>query len=152
MAEGERKRLRKITALAWLPAHRVCFLGSDWQGNRHPFLETDTGNCSQVRTSCIQVALVCMAMPTLFGSLKTHSFTLPGFTLRTCSTLLLLKWTLSQQLLARKKISSVPCQRVLLTHFVEVSAAWRTGGPSETNSESRVPLAGASQGCCCGCF
>lgn len=75
------------------------------------------GTAGKFALPCVQVALVCRAMPALFGPLKTHSFTLPGFTLRTCSTLLLLKRTFSRQSLARKKIFSVPCPCVFLTHF-----------------------------------
>lgn len=102
MAEGERKRLRKRSAFARLPAHTVCFSGSDWQGNTNSWKLT-LGTAGKFTLPCIQVALVCRAMPALFGPLKTHGFTLPGFTLRTCSTLPLLKRTFSRQSLARKK-------------------------------------------------
>lgn len=116
MAEGERKRLRKRSALARLPAHRVCFLGSEWQGNT-PSWKLTLGTAGKFALPCIQVALICRAMPALPGPLKTHSFTLPDFSLRTCSTLPLLKRTFSRQSLARKKISSVPCPCVFLAHF-----------------------------------
>ena len=64
-----------------------------WLAGQHQFLETDSGTAGKFALACIQVALVCRATPALFGPLKTHSFTLPGFTLRTCSALPLLKRT-----------------------------------------------------------
>lgn len=110
---------------------------------------------------CLQVPPVCVAMPALFGPLKTHSLILAGFSLTTCSK----RWGWdspvtdwksfsygTRGLGKKKKIASVLCPCKFLIHFAELSAVWKTGEPSETNSASVGPLADASPQMLCGCF